>query len=154
MATASTFEKKISSLFTGRARYNCFKKASPSAFRIQIQSGSFGVPIWNIAPGPWDLLVTYFTPHFLFSYFDGFVCQKKHQHDISRTRWGMELKISSFEIFNSLSCLITNILHITLTVTWLHNNALDGWYCKKNSRLKRKLRNVSVFPRHFTKSLW
>ena len=53
---------------------------------------------------------TYFILYPYFSYFDGFVCQQKHQHDISRIRWRMELKVYSFQIFNSLSYLITNIL--------------------------------------------
>ena len=40
----------------------------------------------------------------ILSNFDGFVCQQKHQHDISRIRWGVELKISSFH--SSLPCLV------------------------------------------------
>ena len=64
------------------------------------------------------------------SNFDGFVWQQKHQNDISRIRWGMEIKISSFQIFNSLSCLSTTILYITPNVTWLHQITLDGWHCK------------------------
>ena len=53
----------------------------------------------------------------ILSNFDGFVCQQKHQHDISRIRWGTELKISSFQIFIALSCSTTNILYITFSVT-------------------------------------
>ena len=53
----------------------------------------------------------------ILSNFDEFVCQQKHQHDISRIRWGVELKISSFQIFKSLSCLKTNIFYLTLNVT-------------------------------------
>ena len=40
----------------------------------------------------------------ILSNFDEFVCQQKHQHDISRIRWGAELKISSFH--SSLPCLV------------------------------------------------
>ena len=66
----------------------------------------------------------------ILSNFDEVVCQQKHQHDISRIRWGMELKISSFQTFNSLSCLNTNNLYITLTVTRLHRFTLHGSHCK------------------------
>ena len=45
-----------------------------------------------------------------FSNFDEFVCQQKHHHDLSRMRWERELKISSFQIFKSLSGLNTYIL--------------------------------------------
>ena len=55
----------------------------------------------------------------------------------------MELKISSFENFNSLSCLITNILHITFNVTRLHNFTLDGWYCK---RIHARKESYGMFP--------
>ena len=63
------------------------------------------------------------------SNFDDFVCQQKYQLDISRIRWGIELKISSIQIFTSLSCLNTNILYITLFVTRLHYITRHGWYC-------------------------
>ena len=63
----------------------------------------------------------------IFSNFDEFVCQQKHQHDISGIRWGMELKISSFEFFNSFCCLNTSILYITRNVTWLHHITFHGW---------------------------
>ena len=43
--------------------------------------------------------------------------QQNHQHNISRIRWGMELKTSSFQLFHSLSCSDTSILYITRNVT-------------------------------------
>ena len=72
---------------------------------------------------------TYFILYLNLSHFDEFGCQQRHQHDFSRIRWGMELKNSSFQIFNSLSCLVTNILHITLFANRLHHITLHGWYC-------------------------
>ena len=69
-----------------------------------------------------------FTPKL--SNFDEFVCQIKHQHDISRISWGVELKISSFQIFTSLSCLNTNTFYITRNVNWFHHITLHGWHCK------------------------
>ena len=71
-----------------------------------------------------------------FSYFDEFVCRQNHQHDVSRIRWGMELKISSFQILNSLSCLNTNILYITFNVSYLHHITLHSWNCKGISAWK------------------
>ena len=66
----------------------------------------------------------------------------------------MELKISSIENFNSLSCLITNILHITLIVTWLHHITLHGWHCKRSSAWKKSYGTFPYLHRHLTKSLW
>ena len=65
------------------------------------------------------------------SNFGKFVCQQKYQHDISGICWGVELKISSFQIFTSLSCLNTKILYITRNVTWFHHITLHGWHCKE-----------------------
>ena len=69
--------------------------------------------------------------------FDEFVFQQKRQQDIWRIRWGMELKISSFNFFNYLSCLITDILWITLTVVWLHQVYPSRPTLQRNSLLKK-----------------
>ena len=80
------------------------------------------------------------------SNFDEFVCQQKHQHDISRIRWGMELKVSSIWFFNSLSCLNTNILHITFIVTRFHHFTLQSWHCKRIPAWKESYGTFPYFP--------
>ena len=79
-----------------------------------------------------------------FSNCDEFVCQQKQERDFSRIPWGMEIKVSSIKIFNSLSCLNTNIIYIT------QGHLTSSFYPSRlalqtSSRLKRKLRNVLVF---------
>ena len=57
-------------------------------------------------------------------------------HDISRIRWGKELKVSSFQIFITLSCFNTDIFYIT----WHLTSSYYPWrlILQRNSRLKRK----------------
>ena len=86
---------------------------------------------------------------------DKIVCQQNHQRDISRIRWGIELKVSSFQSFDFLSFLDTYIFYITSIVTWLHHSTLPSRLTpQRNSRLKRNLRNVSVFASSLHKSLF
>ena len=87
----------------------------------------------------------------IFSNFDEFVWQQNCQNDFSKICWGTELKILAFQIFNSLSCLSTNILKITLTVTYFHQVYPSRLTLQRSSHLKTKLQECSVFNPSFHK---
>ena len=86
--------------------------------------------------------------------FDEFVCQQWHQHDISRNRWGTKLKVSSFKILLSLTCVHSNTLKFySLLLNFINLTFQCGNYKEFPSR-RENYGEPTYVLRHLTMYSW